>query len=447
MLDSRKTWLLLVLAGLLVPVALMLGESRAQDVVVAEAPEVDEPTYVYVGSGHEMAYMGVQLEEETDYPEGGARVSEVVHDSPAEKAGLQTGDIIVGFDGKTIRGPVALTKQIHDRKPGDTVTIDIVRDGRKQSIEIDLADRTSRYGALGYTVAPFSEIEFVAPEIEHEMQEKIERSLEHLEHLELPEIYGLSACEEGDDCERFNFQFRWGGQPRLGVELIETTPELKEHLGSSDGTGVLVSKVLRGLPAEHAGIQVGDLIVGIGGDPVADVSDLRRVLGERAGESFAVEVIREGKSMDLDVTLPETDEDEVSGPRAHVRRVPRPPGAPPVHVVPPAAPAQPERAAPPAPVAPPSRRSVEAYERQQAEVERVAIRELQRQVREERRRVRELARAEATERHEAVVRAEREHGRRALVREAAAVQREEARRQREEIQLLRERMRGADGSV
>jgi membrane-associated protease RseP (regulator of RpoE activity) len=463
MLDSRKAWLLLVLAGLLVPVALMLGESRAQGVVVAEAPEVDEPTYVYVGSAHEAAYMGVQLEEETDYPEGGARVSEVVHDSPAEKAGLQAGDIIVGFDGKTIRGPVALTKQIHDRKPGDAVTVDFVRDGRKQSIEIELADRTSRYGSLGYTVAPFGDIEFVAPEIEHEMQEKIERSLEHLEHIELPQIYGLAECEEGVDCGGYSFRFRWGGQPRLGVELVETTPELKEHLGSSDGAGVLVSKVLRGLPAEHADIRVGDLIVRIGGDPVEDVSDLRQALGERAGETFTVQVIRDGKAVDLDVTLPEPDEDEVSGPRARVLRVPRVPHSPPVHVVPPVAPAEPGVAAPPAPAAPRSRRSVEAYERQQAEtraalaeareearrvadVERAAVRELQRQVREVRGQERELARAEARERHEAVAGAELERARRAY-REAAAVQREKSRRQREEIRLLRERLRAADGSV
>ena len=66
--------------------------------------------------------------------------------------------------------------------------------------------------------------------------------------------------------------------------------------------GVLLSCVLLGRRAPHAGIQVGDLVVRIGGDPVEDVSDLRRALQQRAGETFAIEVIRDGESMDLDVT-------------------------------------------------------------------------------------------------------------------------------------------------
>jgi hypothetical protein len=424
MLESRKTWVLVAVATLLVPVALFLAEARAQDVVVTEAPEADEYSYFFEAQARDVAYMGVQLEEETEHPEGGARVTEVVHDSPAEKAGLQSGDIIVVFDGKTIRGPVGLTKQIHERKPGDTVRVDVLRDGRVKTLEIELAGR----GGRAYTVAPFGEMEFVTPEMEKELQEKIERSLEHLEHLELPEIYSLSPCEEGEDCEglkNFNFQFRWGGKPRLGVQLVEATPELKEHLGSSDGTGVLVSKVMRGLPAEHAGVQVGDLIVRVAGDPIKDVSDLRRALSDRAGETFAVEVVRDGKSIDLDVTLPETDEDDVSGPQALMLRAPRAPAVPRVHVVPPAAPvapAPPAVVAPPAPVAPRSRQRVEAMERQREEL-RAALAEH----REEVRRVAEVDRE--------------------AYREAAERQREEARRQREEIRRLRERMWAAEGSV
>ena len=46
----------------------------------------------------------------------------------------------------------------------------------------------------------------------------------------------------------------------LGVSLTETTPDLREHLGADKDRGVLVSKVLSGMPAEDAGIEVGDLI-------------------------------------------------------------------------------------------------------------------------------------------------------------------------------------------
>lgn len=469
MLESRKVWLLVLVAVMLVPATLWLAETRAQDVIVAEAPDADAPSWFSVGSDREVAYMGVQLEEETEHPEGGARVSEVVPDSPAEKAGLRDGDIIIVFDGKTIRGPVALTKQIHERKPGDTVRVDVLRDGTVKTLEIELADRFEGRGSYGYRVAPFGDMEFVTPEMEKELQEKIERSLEHLEHIELPDIYGLRACEEGEDCEGlrdFNFQFRWGGKPRLGVQLVEATPELKEHLGSSDGTGVLVSKVMRGLPAEHAGVQVGDLIVRVAGDPVEDVSDLRRALSNRAGETFSIELVRDGKSMDLDVTLPEMDEDEVGGPQALMLRAPRVRVAPRPVAVPPAAPvapAPPDIVVPPAPVAPRSRQQVEAMERQRAElhaqlaklreqarrvaeVERHAVRELQRQAREELSQARELARGEASRDQEEAVRAELVRAREAH-RAAAKMQRENSRLQREEMRQLRERLRAADGSV
>ena len=73
--------------------------------------------------GDDSAYLGVLLEEETEDPEGGARVTQVVDDSPAAEAGIREGDVIVGFDGEMIRGPVGLTRRIHEREPGQTYSI------------------------------------------------------------------------------------------------------------------------------------------------------------------------------------------------------------------------------------------------------------------------------------------------------------------------------------
>ena len=106
--------------------------------------QADDPT----------AYLGVQLEEETEYPEGGARITEVVDDSPASEAGFVAGDIIVDFDGHTIRGPVGLTQKIHAKKPSDPVSIRFVRDGRKRTVEVELGRRSNLFKP------------FVMPEIE-----------------------------------------------------------------------------------------------------------------------------------------------------------------------------------------------------------------------------------------------------------------------------------------
>ena len=91
--------------------------------------------------------------------------------------------------------------------------------------------------------------------------------------------------------------------------MTETTPELREHLGGSRESGVLVSKVAAGTPAENAGIGVGDLIVNVGGDEISSIADLRRALATREGETFDVEVIRDGVPTRFSVTLPAVEED------------------------------------------------------------------------------------------------------------------------------------------
>ena len=121
------------------------------------------------------------------------------------------------------------------------------------------------------------------------------------------------------------FRFHFNNQrPLLGVQLVEATGELREFLGGNAEEGVLVSKVLSGSPAMDAGILVGDLIVGVSGESVADVDDLRDALDGRRGDTFDVDVIRDHRELSLAVTIPEPEEDETIGPRAgldprHVR--------------------------------------------------------------------------------------------------------------------------------
>ena len=70
----------------------------------------------------------------------GADIAEAVPDSPAAKAGLVTGDIIVTFDGKKIEGrdEQALAKLILDHKPGDTVELGYWRDGKTTTTKLTL---------------------------------------------------------------------------------------------------------------------------------------------------------------------------------------------------------------------------------------------------------------------------------------------------------------------
>ena len=361
---KSKPWPVAVLAPVaLLAIGLWLADatpSRAQsEAHVADDARKGYSVGVFVNDDEasDTAYLGVQLEEETEHPEGGARVTHVVDGSPADEAGIREGDIIVEFDGRVIRGPVGLTRRIHDSSPGDRATIVVVRDGSQQRLEAELDERANIYRTYLTRFGDAAEILF-EPRLGKDLAKQLEqverlKRLQGIDTTELSERLGelyekqipyvvpqVLDCNEEDDCMFFGF--RTQGRPLLGVQLVETTRELRRHLGGSEDAGVLVSKVLSGTPARQADIRVGDLIVSIAGEPVNSSADIRRELEDKRGETFDVEVIRDNESMRIEVTILE-DQDRPTGPRAFLA----PPHASgPVAIAPVALPAI---AAPPAP--------------------------------------------------------------------------------------------------
>jgi len=107
-------------------------------------------------------------------------------------------------------------------------------------------------------------------------------------------------------------------KPLLGVEMVETTAELRELMGGSKDAGVLVGKVLPGSAAEKAGIRVGDLILSVDGKKVVDAGDLMEAVREREGKTVDLDVVRDKKSVHVKANLPKIDEpeDQPTGPRA-----------------------------------------------------------------------------------------------------------------------------------
>jgi C-terminal processing protease CtpA/Prc len=296
------------------------------------------------------AYLGVRLTEETDHPDGGARITNVVDETPAAEAGLEAGDVVVEFDGETIRGPLALTKRIHAHEPGDRVTVRVLRDGRERTVEVELGERSQLLSVVPEATWDVQRWQ----EAQENLDERLQDLSQRYEYYVAPDVQGRV------------FTLGWD-KPKLGVQLVETTVELREHLGGGEDEGVLVSKVLSGTPAERAGIHVGDLILSIDGDPVHSVGQLREALDGKEGTTFPVRVARGGRTTTVEVTIPGPDDDRPTGPRALLMLPPPPdaplppdPRVPVVRAVPapapPARPVPPARPAPPAPPAPPVRR-------------------------------------------------------------------------------------------
>lgn len=150
------------------------------------------------------------------------------------------------------------------------------------------------------------------------------------------------TCKEGDeDCERRNIHRRlvflgedgelvereieggemwfspehrahiaaFGAGGFLGVGLVELTPALRAHFGLPDRDhGILVSEVEAGSPAEIAGVEVGDVISAVDGEPVGRSRSLaRRIRDREPGETVSLEVWRDGQVMTLTAALSERE--------------------------------------------------------------------------------------------------------------------------------------------
>lgn len=101
---------------------------------------------------------------------------------------------------------------------------------------------------------------------------------------------------------------RHGGGGFLGVQLSDLTPELRTHFGVPEDVGVMVGKVVDGSPALRAGLEVGDVVTAVDGEPVASSSALARAVGGREdGDTVVLEVWRDGKMEKISATLEERE--------------------------------------------------------------------------------------------------------------------------------------------
>jgi len=107
---------------------------------------------------------------------------------------------------------------------------------------------------------------------------------------------------------------------KIGVVIQEVTRDLASSFGLDRARGALVNQVEKGSPAEKAGIEPMDIIVGFDGKPVDSSSDLPRIVGStRPGSTASVDVLRKGATKRLSLTVGELQEERVAAlekPRA-----------------------------------------------------------------------------------------------------------------------------------
>jgi S1-C subfamily serine protease len=230
-------------------------------------------------------YLGVVLED-VEGGAHGATVKEVKGDSPAAKAGIKAGDVVVRFDGESVRSVAQLQRLVRETPAGRPVSIEVTRGGATQKLTATL-EKTKDLD-FGADMWPH-----VTPPLPPEPPEAPEP----------PEPPALRWHGHGRD-QGFHFEFGDRGPRKLGIRYQEISGQLAKYFHLTDESGILVADVDADGPAGKAGMKAGDVILKIGGKPVRDGDGVRSVVRDlEPGKETTVSIQRDGKPMDLKLTV------------------------------------------------------------------------------------------------------------------------------------------------
>jgi S1-C subfamily serine protease len=197
-------------------------------------------------------WLGVGIQELTEElalqfgvkPEEGVLVGNVMQGSPAERAGLKTGDIVQEFKGTRIANVHQLQREVAQSPVGSPAQVKVLRGKNPLVLTIVLGEQPADLAAASEPATPPSE-----------------------------------------------------AADRFGLAVQDLTPDLRDQLRLTEGEGIVVSSVEEAGPAARAGIRPGDVIAEANREPVRTASDFARILNRlRQGQNLLLLVRRDGSS-------------------------------------------------------------------------------------------------------------------------------------------------------
>jgi serine protease Do len=255
---------------------------------------VDRRIRIAFGGG---SFLGIRLQD-VDKDEAarlklseerGAIVKAVEEGSPAQKAGLREGDVVVRYDGQAVTSAAQLARLVRETPVGRAIAIDVVRGGSHQTIAATVGEAPGTLRLRG----DLEDLDVPVPPMPH-----------------VPPVPPLppNMKDWGKWGRRalLDDGLMWAGRgPRkLGLEYQEIEGQLARYFKLSQDTGLLVTEVEPEGPAAKGGLKAGDVIVKFAGQPVSGREDLERAVERaEAGKEVVVTVQREGRPLDLKVTL------------------------------------------------------------------------------------------------------------------------------------------------
>lgn len=175
----------------------------------------------------------------------GVFVQKVEPGGPAEKGGLEAGDIIIALNGKPIMRGQDLMDRVADASVGETMKITVLRNGKKEDYNVIIGDRAKVFANQ----------------------------------------FGGSRSEQAEPGE--------GTQAKFGISVKNLSNPLRESLGYKGPAGVVITDVESGSFAEDIGLQPNDIITNVNRQPVTSTDELIRLQSTlKPGDAVAFRVMR-----------------------------------------------------------------------------------------------------------------------------------------------------------
>ncbi len=251
-------------------------EQRFQPTMPAFALAVALSLVAAAGAAAGDAYLGItmsslspSMSRALKLDEGvGVLVDKVVVGSPAEQAGLQSGDVITAIGDQTITGNRDLTRILRENSPGDELRLTIQREGKQRRLKVTVGERPER--KVDGRDFVFGDAEFWRQLTGDPKDRQI-----------LLKDLGLQKLTSGF----------------LGVVLEDAAP-------AGGPKGAIVRDVVANSPAQRAGIQAADLIVAIDDKDVESPAALQERLDDTIpGQEIEVGLVRDGKRQEMKIEL------------------------------------------------------------------------------------------------------------------------------------------------
>ncbi|MGD9747809.1 MAG: PDZ domain-containing protein, partial [Verrucomicrobiales bacterium] len=182
----------------------------------------------------------------------GVIIAEVSPDSPAEKAGLKAGDLVVSANNKPATSMAELRLDVSNTKPGTKMVFEVIRRGKSEKVEVTLGD------------------------------------------LQDSQLAQSGEVKRGDG--KKSQKQEKGNEFIEGVRIRDLDAQMREALGVEEGIqGVVVESVDTNSKAAEAGLQTGLLITQVDQQDVKSVAEVKKIKEAFQGDVLLLQIYREGR--------------------------------------------------------------------------------------------------------------------------------------------------------